>query len=54
MSVQTEKLDTSNKIEEMECDFEVDYSSLCEGNNDEKFIPLVFKHKGVFKDVTDT
>lgn len=25
---------------------------LCIGNNDEKFLPLVTKHKGVFKDVT--
>ena len=26
--------------------------ALCEGNPDEKFIPLVVKHKGVFRDVT--
>ena len=26
--------------------------SLCEGNSDEKFIPLIVKHKGVFRDVT--
>ena len=24
----------------------------CEGNNDDKFLPLVNKHKGIFKDVT--
>ena len=26
--------------------------TLCEGNSDEKFIPLIVKHKGVFRDVT--
>ena len=25
---------------------------LCEGNNDEKFHPLIVKHKGIFRDVT--
>ena len=27
-------------------------STLCEGNSDEKFIPLIVKHKGVFRDLT--
>lgn len=31
---------------------ELDEMRLCVGNNDEKFLPLVTKHKGLFKDVT--
>lgn len=37
----------------MGCDSETDDSSLCERVNDEKFIPLVIKHKRIFKDVGD-
>jgi len=29
-----------------------EYDNICEGNNDERFLPLVNKHKGVFKDVS--
>ena len=51
-SVQTESLEVGNETKEMECDSEPDDSySLCEGNNDEKLIPLVIIHKGVFKNV---
>ena len=31
---------------------ELDEMRLCVGNNDKKFLPLVTKHKDVFKDVT--
>ena len=27
---------------------------MCKGNDDEEFIPLLAKHKGVFKDMKDT
>ena len=51
VSVPTETLEDGRKAVEKECDSEEDDSySLCEGNNDEKFIPLVIKHKGISKD----
>lgn len=43
--MQTEILETSFEIEEIECDSETDDNSLFKGNNDEKFIPLVIKQK---------
>lgn len=36
---------------DMEVEPIVDYV-ICEGNNDERFQPLITKHKGVFKDST--
>ena len=36
---------------DMEVEPSVDYV-ICEGNNDERFQPIIIKHKGIFKDST--
>ena len=41
----------SAHADDNDCD-ELDESIMCQGNNDEKFIPLIVKHKGVFRDIT--
>ena len=54
VAIQTDDNDlcvTGNVQEEQEEEQEEELA-LCEGNSDEKFIPLIVKHKGVFRDVT--
>lgn len=56
VEVQTDKLnmeETSSQTDDIldgiaPPELEVEMTQLCEGNNDEKFLPLVKKHKGIF------
>lgn len=52
----TRTVETQTEVAEMQ-DTEIQISELaemklCVGNYEEKFLPLVTKHKGVFKDIT--
>ena len=56
VEVQTDKLsmeETSSQTDDIldgmaPPELEVEMNQLCEGNNDEKFLPLIKKHKGIF------